>query len=245
MRPNSKVYSTKAFVLRSIQYQENSLLVDFFTLDYGRISILAKGAKNARSITKASLQCFIPLNITFAGDPNNLRVLRKVEEARPSQSLVPPYLYIGFYVNELLALLYKEEDGSLKLFAALSNIYALLELKKEYEASLRLFELTLLAEIGSGVDFCFDSNGNEILLENYYKYDCERGFVSLEKDANLEPEAVSGYIILKLREQDFSEKITCQFAKFLCRKALAPFLKNHHLVSRDVYKSYLDSLACK
>lgn len=57
----------RAFVLHRREYSENSLLVEFFTEHHGRITLLAKGARRARSPLKAVLQPFTPLLLRWSG----------------------------------------------------------------------------------------------------------------------------------------------------------------------------------
>ncbi len=51
----------RGFVLHRRAYSETSLLVDVFTEDTGRLSLLAKGARARRSAWKSVLQPFTPL----------------------------------------------------------------------------------------------------------------------------------------------------------------------------------------
>lgn len=57
----------RAFVLHRREYSESSLLVEFFTEHHGRITLLAKGARRARSPLKAVLQPFTPLLVRWSG----------------------------------------------------------------------------------------------------------------------------------------------------------------------------------
>lgn len=54
-------HNTKAIVLHKTNYAENSLVVHLYTLDFGRCSILVRGAKNKKSRNKPAL--FEPLSI--------------------------------------------------------------------------------------------------------------------------------------------------------------------------------------
>ena len=56
-----------AFVLHRRPYRETSYIVDFFTLQEGKISAVAKGVKNSKSDRKSLLQPFQPLNVQLAG----------------------------------------------------------------------------------------------------------------------------------------------------------------------------------
>ena len=62
------------FVLHSHMYRESSLVVDVFTRDYGRVALLAKGAKRPASRWPGVLQTFQPLSISWSGK-SELRTL--------------------------------------------------------------------------------------------------------------------------------------------------------------------------
>lgn len=234
---------TKAFVLRTLKYQETSLLVDVFSLEYGRISLLARGAKGARSTIKAALQSFIPLNITFGGRQGTLRVIKKIEEARNVVNLIPPFLYVGLYANELIATLYKTEESSVELFGIMSELFSVLEKQGEYEFVLRKFEMTLLAEIGKGIDLFYDACGQKITPNCCYKYIEDQGFIEVDKELLEDtPIYFKGISIIAFRDGIFSEPCIRNDIKNLCTHALSSLLENHRLVSRDIYFAYLQNL---
>ena len=103
--------NTVGFVLHAVPYQENSLLVDAITADFGRISFVARGAKSKRSSLKAALQVFVPLKLTLSGTDKSLKTLVRCEVSGRQFQYLPPVLFSALYVNELLAALYKIEDN--------------------------------------------------------------------------------------------------------------------------------------
>ena len=48
-RSETRVAAQPAFVLHSYPYRETSLIIDVFTPDYGRMALVAKGAKRPHS----------------------------------------------------------------------------------------------------------------------------------------------------------------------------------------------------
>jgi DNA repair protein RecO (recombination protein O) len=56
-----------AWVLHAQPFQNTSLLVDFFSLDYGRVRAVAKGARRPNARNKALLQPFQPLLVSMMG----------------------------------------------------------------------------------------------------------------------------------------------------------------------------------
>ena len=57
----------RGFVLHRRPYSETSLLVDLFTEETGRLTVIAKGARAKRSAWKSVLQPFTPLFLRWSG----------------------------------------------------------------------------------------------------------------------------------------------------------------------------------
>ena len=60
-----RVFNEPAFVLHSIPYKETSLILDVFTRQFGRVALIAKGAKRPHSALRPVLLQFQPLQIHF------------------------------------------------------------------------------------------------------------------------------------------------------------------------------------
>src|SRR5687767_7577244 len=101
------VTQQQAYVLHRRPYRESSFLIELFTLDHGRMSVIAKGARKAHSGALGLLQPFTPLWINCRGR-GELLTLTHYETQGVAQSLQGECLFAGFYINELLiALLQK------------------------------------------------------------------------------------------------------------------------------------------
>ncbi len=59
-----RVAHQPGFVLHSYPYKETSLIVDVLTRDYGRLMLVAKGAKRPHSKLRSVLQTFQPLTLS-------------------------------------------------------------------------------------------------------------------------------------------------------------------------------------
>jgi DNA repair protein RecO (recombination protein O) len=57
--------SSPAIMLRAIQYGDYDSIVTFFALEYGKISLIAKGARKSRKRFAGVLELFSALNITW------------------------------------------------------------------------------------------------------------------------------------------------------------------------------------
>jgi len=62
-----RVIAQPGFVLHSYPYKETSLIVEVFARDYGRVPLVAKGAKRPHSKLRGVLQTFQPLQLSWSG----------------------------------------------------------------------------------------------------------------------------------------------------------------------------------
>ena len=70
-----------AFVLHAYPYRETSLIVEAFTPNYGRVAMVARGARRPRSEMRGLLQAFQPLTLSWAGT-GELKTLHEGRVAR-------------------------------------------------------------------------------------------------------------------------------------------------------------------
>ena len=56
-----------AFVLHTYAYRETSLIVETLTQHFGRIALIAKGARRPRSAVRGLLMAFQPLTLSWFG----------------------------------------------------------------------------------------------------------------------------------------------------------------------------------
>ena len=83
---DSAVYLQPAFILQQRKFKETSLILDVLTRDFGRVSLLAKGVRKAKSKTAGVLQPFIPLAVSYVGK-TELKTLTHVEIIPPCHSI--------------------------------------------------------------------------------------------------------------------------------------------------------------
>lgn len=68
----------RCFVLHRRPYSESSLILDVFSEEYGRLTLIAKGARSKRSNLKGALQPFTPLLLKWSGN-SSMKTLRQAE----------------------------------------------------------------------------------------------------------------------------------------------------------------------
>ncbi len=227
----------RGFVLHRRAYSETSLLVDVFTEDTGRLSLLAKGARARRSAWKSVLQPFTPLLLRWSGK-SGLKILTKAEPAAITLPLQQTALYSGFYVNELICRVLEQETAQPQLFQDyLRCLTELAGAPLAVEPVLRRFEFQLLQSLGYGVDFLHCAGSGQPIDENMtYRYREEQGFMaSLIKD-NL---TFYGRDLLAFEQRRFDDSTVLQAAKRFTRLALKPYLGSKPLKSRELFSQHI------
>lgn len=227
----------RGFVLHRREYSETSLLVDFFTENHGRITLLAKGARRARSPLKALLQPFTPLLLHWGGR-GELKTLIKAESASLALPMTTLSLYSGFYVNEILARVLENQTAYPELFQHYLHCVTQLAASPEsLEPTLRSFEFQLLKAVGYGVDFATcAATGQPVDPKMLYQFYENRGFVASLLQNN---RSFLGKDLLAFHTLDFSDKQTQQAAKRFTRMALKPYLGSAPLKSRELFQTIL------
>ena len=209
-------------------YQGSSLLLDFFTRHYGKIRLVARGARS----NKASLQMFQCLNISFKGR-SELKNLTDWESSEQPRRLLGNDLVLAMYTNELLSRLLPEGEKHQKVFDGYWNYLGVIndqsDTEKEY--SLRLFENLLLEELGYGIEFNKDSKGSPIDSELDYQFQEYKGFV-VKADGNIPGEAL---LVVDDGKNDYLGINHLAILKKINRKRLRSILGEKPLKSRELF----------
>jgi len=201
-----------AFVLHTRPYSDSSLIVHFFTRDFGRINALAKGARNTKSKRqkRQALQSFTPFNIDWQGK-SDLKTLTSWEADHYALPLQGNNLYSGMYINELLLKLLPENDPLTEVFESYSRLLADLSTVADLELILRQFELVFLSELGYAIDFTHDASGQTMRGERCYGWLENGGFVPMVDGL------YRGDVLEALSRGDFSHPKSRKQAKELMR----------------------------
>src|SRR5918912_1542793 len=93
----TRVDAQPAFVLHSYAFKETSMVVELVTRDFGRVAVVARGARRPRSALRGVLLAFQPLLVSWAGR-GELHTLIRAEWHGPYQPLKGLPLVCGFYL---------------------------------------------------------------------------------------------------------------------------------------------------
>jgi DNA repair protein RecO (recombination protein O) len=230
------------YVLHAYPYKETSLIVEAFTRRFGRVSLLARGARRPRSAMRGVLLAFHPLRLTWSASAE-LGTLMAAEWGGGQKSLAGVGLMCGFYLNELLLRLLPRDDSHEALFdayaAALARLSESGAASSEQSAVLRGFERRMLAELGYAPVLDREAeNGSAIEPEKRYSYEAERGPVETRRSNG--DSIVSGRTLLDMAADDYDDARTREEARRLMRALIAERLGGQSLHTRAVLSELQD-----
>lgn len=223
----TRVTDQASFILRRRDWQNTSLILDFFTRDHGCIRAIAKGAR--RNPAKAPYQPFAILNISWSGK-HELKTLTAIEgQALP----VDEQNYMALlYVNELIGALLPQGESSPEVFGS----YMLLlqqAVDSLGEAGLRRFELELMRLLGYFPDLSVEAvTGRAIRSDGHYQFVINSGFVACQDNAS---DSVIGQTVIDWSEENYQREAVLRLAKTVLRSTIDFNLHGKALKSREVY----------
>ncbi|HIG89006.1 DNA repair protein RecO [Candidatus Thioglobus sp.] len=225
----TKVDLTPAFLIHRRAFKESSLLLDFFTLEYGKIRLVGRGLRKS----KTNIQMFQCLNISFSGK-GELKTLSNWEVDDTPRIIKGEALILSMYVNELISRLLFDQDPHFKLFEIYKQFIVQITNMNQQAGYwlLRLFENNLLSELGYALDLSHDINGNDINKNNRYEYQHQLGFLHADTGK------ISGKLINQMLIEDIENMPDAQQLKVcrdLNRQRLNPLLGNKPLKSRSLF----------
>ena len=223
-----------AFVLHTYPYRETSVIVEAFTAEYGRVAMVARGARRPRSELRGVLQGFQPLLLSWSGQ-GELKTLQRAEWRGGLPRIGGSALVCGFYLNELLLKLLPREDSHPRLYASYEAALAELAAGSEEAPVLRRFEILLLAELGYALPLLREADtGGPIDPDARYHYAFDRGARRAAQGSSDRGPLVRGATLLALADGRYTEAETAAEAKRLMREVLDHYLEQRGVESRRV-----------
>ena len=236
-----QVFLQPAFVLHQRPYRNTSVIVDVFSRDYGRLSLIAKGVKQKKSALKSILQNFQLLNLSWVRR-SDLGVLTAAEFQNPSIEISHDKIYPALYLNELIIRLLQPHDSMPELFDAYSDTLRALNDNISTQIILRLFEKQMLHSLGYEIHLSHEAeNHNVIEAHKYYSYIPEHGFVETHVDEHVKQKRnihFKGEHLIAFDINQIEESETLKTAHRLTHINLKKLLGDKPLKSRELYKAY-------
>ncbi len=224
-----------AFVIHSRSYTDSRMLLDLLTQHFGLVRVVYRPPRKKNLALKP--QAFTPFFACFTGK-TELKTLRQLEASGNLLLHSGRRLYCGLYVNELILRIISTDDPHPALFLAYFQCISKLASSADgmEDLVLRTFELTLLSELGYGVNFDEDLQGAPIICDQDYEFIPAQGFKLLSHESRSEVLRCTGAEIMAMQQGDFSSVNCRRAAKALCRSALKPLLGPKPLQSVELFK---------
>ena len=228
-----------AYVLHTRQYQDSSLIIDCFVQEQGIMSMIAKGARRPKSRWRGVLQPFMALLLNMVGK-SELKTLVECEAIQAIPLLSGRNAFYGFYINEILLRVLKDQENHAEIFTLYEQLLSTLQAATStgvLENALRLFEYTLLHILGYGLDVTVDANQQAIEPDIIYQYDEQLGLIP----ADVLPQSqhsvvISGASLLALHYGNLITEMQLKEAKQFMRVRLRPHIGDKPLQSRLLFK---------
>lgn len=240
-----RVHHQPSYVLLNRAYSESSWIVEIFSRDYGRLALMAKGARRIKSQLKGVLLPFQPVLLSWTGK-GEIPTLTSAEIEVSKLNMMEfelrgDQLVCGFYCNELLSYLLHRYDAHPRLFdryhETIMRLYDPQSVAGEARlaATLREFEQMMVKETGYAVDFEFEADGKTAIdSQSHYYFQPGEGFKKRSSD---QANSVRGDVILGMQStvQKADNEYDMASSKRLMRDILKQNLGNKKINSRDLF----------
>ncbi|MCX6137501.1 MAG: DNA repair protein RecO [Ignavibacteriales bacterium] len=146
------IVSTDAVVLHAMKYSDTSKIVTLYTREYGKIKVVAKGARSNKSTFGSSLEPMTHSSVIFyKKEHKDLHLLSKSEIVTPMYRLATDgdKLQAGFAVIELLDVVMHSEEKSENIFQlVVQSLHLLDRSEKNFRNVFIAFAVHLFRHLG-------------------------------------------------------------------------------------------------
>jgi DNA repair protein RecO (recombination protein O) len=232
MTATRRVQQQPAYVLHHRPFRDTSQLLDVISREYGKVTLVARGSRAAKSRLRGILRPFQPLRLSWYVR-SDLGTLTGAEIDAAPLALAGDALLSAYYVNELVLNFLHRHDPQPEIFDAYAQAIAALSCSDELAANLRVFEMELLRLLGYALNLEYDANLHEpIDAAGFYEYRVEQGPVSVSRSAG--PMVFSGARLLAIAGCGFDDPAVLRDAGRLLREVIRHHLDGKELKSRKV-----------
>jgi len=238
-----RVQNQPTWLLHHRPFQDSSRVLDVLSRDHGRLSLVARGSRSAKSKLKGILRPFLPLQLSWI-IRSDLGTLTGAEMNGAPISLTGDALLSAYYVNELLLNLLHRHDPQPEIFAAYHATIIELNSQENVAPVLRRFEMELLRLLGYALNLDHDTRtGDALDPERQYEYSVERG--PTIADGRKGPMIFTGAELTAIGSEALSDEKTLRSAGRLLKQVIAWHLDGKELKSRKVLQELRKSAGSK
>jgi len=145
------IQKTAALLLRKKDLRETSLILTFFTKDFGKVHGVLKGARGSRARSGVNPLFFSLDQIVFyEKERSDIFTISQCEAQRIFLNILKDWgrTSAAYYILELVNVFTEAGSASKEIFDGLLNSFISLDNKKEPGSVSRLFEVRLLMALG-------------------------------------------------------------------------------------------------
>lgn len=233
MSVQRRIREQAAFILHHRPYRETSQILDLISRDHGKLAVVARGSRGARSKLKGILRPFMPLSMSWV-IRSDMGTLTGAEVQGAPMRLTGEALLSGYYVNELVLHFLHRHDAQPDVFEIYGRtIEALATHGVSVAAVLRQFEMALLRHAGYALNLDNEGGSSHALqADQYYDYRVEQGAVAVSREEG--PMVFSGATLAAIAAQRFDDPKILRAANRLMREVISYHLAGKELKSRKV-----------
>lgn len=226
----SEIVKTEAVVLSKINYGDSSSIASLFTEDYGKLSVIVKGARSPKSKYGRVVD---PLNylsvVLYKKESREIQLLSQADIIEHYSKIKDDLnkLSYAYAVVELVKNLLAEHETNKKIFKAIIKILGRFSLSEEKpEITFGRFFIFFLKEIGYEIqtDSCSVCGKNSFTSNIYYNFDkgliCAECRKSAVDNYEINLELLKYLICLKTNES------VSNFSNLTLKKAIS-FMESH------------------
>ena len=229
-----RVEQEPAWLLHHRPFRDTSRILDLLTREHGRIAVVARGSRGAKSKLRGILRPFLPISVSWVSR-SDLGTLIGAEMRAAPIRLSGDALMSGYYLNELLIHLMHRYDPQPEIFSAYEATIAALAGSGRVTNELRRFEIELLRLLGYALDLSADAqSGRALEPRQRYEYRAAQGPVAVDRaDGHM---VFSGAELESIARLELSDDAVLDAANRLLRGVIAYHLDGKELKSRKVLR---------
>lgn len=237
-----RVYNEPAWILHHRPFRDTSQILDILSRAHGRLAVVAKGSRGAKSRLRGILRPFLPLRLSWVIRAD-LGTLTGAELNGAPLSLSGEALISGYYVNELILKLTHRHDPQPEIFKAYGSTIERLVGATDVTPWLRQFEMELLRMLGYALNLDHDTHSRESLVPGQrYEYRAGHGPVPIGDHRRNGPLIFTGAELVAIGKQQFTDRAVLNKAGKLLKHVIAYHLDGIELKSRKVLKEMLRTM---
>lgn len=202
-------YSTKAIILRRVDYGEADRVITFITPDRGKIAVMAKGVRREKSKLAGGIELFSETDVTIVEGRGDLGILASARLVEYYKNIVTDYERVTSayqvikFINDLT------EDSAGSEFYELLNtaLKAINNLELSVVLSEAWYKLNILKLMGLEPDLRLDSAGKKLDASSTYTFDLREGSFTEDSKGKMNANHIKTWRLLLTQRPEIVAKV--------------------------------------